>query len=318
MEMGALIAGVAISTFPYSVHVTAKVLPLRDFFLTLFFLSIGMKIPVPDAAMIGMALVIVLFVIASRFLTIYPLLFLAGSSRRTSFIASLNLSQISEFSLVVATLGVGHGHIDQRMMSLIIYAMAMTSVLSSYLIKGNHEAYLLFNRLMEKIGFPVKADELQTDEDGKHFPVVLLGFHRGAQEFIDRLEKDDPDLLNKILVIDFNLENLKELSVRNIKGVFGDIGSMDTLEHAHVSGASIILSTIPDMLLRGTSNKALVTSCRALAPNAYIVATADSAEQIDVLKKSGADEVLLPYALIGEQLTQFVEQTCLTADACKL
>lgn len=318
MEMGALIAGVAISTFPYSVHVTAKVLPLRDFFLTLFFLSIGMKIPVPDPAMLGMALIIVLFVIASRFLTIYPLLSLAGSGRRTSFIASLNLSQISEFSLVVAALGVGYGHIEQRMMSLIIYAMAITSVLSSYFIKGNHAAYLVFNRVMGKIGFPVKTNEVQADEKGNHYPVVILGFHRGAREFIDRLEKETPDLLNKILVIDFNLENLKELSDRNVKGVFGDIGSLDTLEHAHVSGAAIILSTIPDMLLRGTSNKSLVISCRALAPNAYIVATAESAQQIDSLKRSGADEVLLPYALIGEQLTRFVEQTCLAADSCKL
>jgi len=71
------------------------------------------------------------------------------------------------------------------------------------------------------------------------------------------------------------------------------------------------------MLFRGTSNKGLVTACRALAANAYIVATADSTGQIDVLKKSRADEVLLPYALIGEKLTRFVEQTCLTADSCK-
>ncbi len=148
--------------------------------------------------------------------------------------------------------------------------------------------------------------------------MVILGFHRGASEFIDRLEKETPDLLNKILVIDFNLENLKELGDRNVKGIFGDISSMDTLEHAHVSRAEIILSTIPDMLLRGTSNKALVTACRALAPNAYIVATAESTGQIDILKKSGADEVLLPYALIGDQLTRFVEQTCLNADSCKI
>ena len=134
MEMGGLIAGVAISTFPYSVHVTAKVLPLRDFFLTLFFLSIGMKIPMPDASLLIMALVIVLFVIVSRFLTVYPLLSIAGSGRRTSFIASLNLAQISEFSLVVAALGVGLGHIEPRMMSLIIYAMAITSVLALSLI----------------------------------------------------------------------------------------------------------------------------------------------------------------------------------------
>lgn len=318
MEMGALIAGVSISTFPYSVHVTAKVLPLRDFFLTLFFLSIGMKIPVPDQAMLGMALVIVLFVIVSRFLTIYPLLSFAGSGRRTSFIASLNLSQISEFSLVVAALGVGYGHIEQRTMSLIIYAMAITSVLSSYFIKWNHAAYLFFNRLLEKVGFVSGGKREQTDEIKNHYPVILLGFHRGAKEFIDRMEAVTPDLLRKILVIDFNLENLKALSDRNIKGVFGDISSMDTLEHAHVARAQIILSTIPDMLLRGTNNKSLVTACRALAPDAYIVATADSTQQIDLLRKSGADEVLLPYALIGEQLTRFVEQTCLVADSCQL
>ena len=306
MEMGALIAGVAISTFPYSVHVTAKVLPLRDFFLTLFFLSIGMKIPVPDAALLIMAIVIVLFVIVSRFLTIYPLLTLAGSGRRTGFIASLNLSQISEFSLVVAALGVGFGHIDQRMMSLIIYAMAITSVLSSYFIKGNHAAYLLFDRFMEKIGFPSQAKEKEAETGAGHYPVVLLGFHRGARAFVDQLEEIAPELLKKILVIDFNLEVLKELGDRGIKGIFGDISSLDTLEHAHVAEAQIILSTIPDMLLKGTNNRSMVTTCRAVASNAVIVATADSVDQIDALKNCGANEVLLPYTLIGEHLARFI------------
>ena len=310
MEMGALIAGVAISTFPYSVHVTAKVLPLRDFFLTLFFLSIGMKIPVPDAALLTMAAVIVVFVILSRFLTIYPLLALAGSGRRTSFIASLNLSQISEFSLVVAALGVAYGHIDQNMMSLIIYAMAITSVLSSYFINGNQAAYLLFDRFLEKIGFPSKAKEAATEEIGGHYPVVLLGFHRGARAFVDRMDAVAPDLLKKILVIDFNLEVLKELNDRNIKGIFGDISSMDTLEHAHVANAHVILSTIPDMLLKGTNNLSMVTTCRAVAPNAVIVATADSSDQIEALKASGADEVLLPYTLIGDHLARFVQEAC--------
>jgi Kef-type K+ transport system membrane component KefB len=310
MEMGALIAGVAISTFPYSVHVTAKVLPLRDFFLTLFFFSIGMKIPVPDAALLTMAGVIVIFVTVSRFLTIYPLLSLAGSGRRTSFIASLNLSQVSEFSLVVAALGVGYGHIDQRMMSLIIYSMAITSVLSSYFIKGNHAAYLVFDRFLERIGFLSKAKKTATEETGGHYPVVLLGFHRGARAFIDRTETVAPDLLKKILVIDFNLEVLKELNDRNIKGIFGDISSMDTLEHSHVATSNVILCTIPDMLLKGTNNRSIVTACRAVAPNAVIVATADSVDQIEALKASGANEVLLPYTLIGDHLARFVKEAC--------
>ena len=309
MEMGALIAGVAISTFPYSVHVTAKVLPLRDFFLTLFFLSIGMKIPVPDTSLIVMAFVIVIFVTASRFLTVYPLLSIAGSGRRTCFISSINLSQISEFSLVIATLGISYGHIEQRMLSLIIYAMAITSVLSSYFVKGNHELYLVYNNFLEKIGLPSKAKEATANIITEHYPVVLLGFHRAARAFINRIEEIAPDLLQKILVIDFNLEVLKELNDRNVKGVFGDISSMDTLEHSHVAGSEIILSTIPDMLLKGTDNRSIVSTCRAVAPNAVIVATADSVYQIEALKTSGANEVLLPYTLIGDYLAQFVKNT---------
>ncbi|MBN1662803.1 MAG: cation:proton antiporter [Deltaproteobacteria bacterium] len=309
MEMGALIAGVAISTFPYSIHVTAKVLPLRDFFLTLFFLSIGMKIPMPDPSMLLTAAAIVIFVIVSRFLTVYPLLAVAGSGRRTCFIASLNLSQISEFSLVVAALGVSYGHIEQRMMSLIIYAMAITSVLSSYFINGNHQAYLMFDRLLTKIGFGSKFKEAAEEEAGDHYPIVLLGFHRGARSFIDRMETTAPDLLKKMLVIDYNLEVLKELEQRNIKAVFGDISSMDTLEHAHIDGAEMILSTIPDMLLKGTNNESIVTMCRAVAPNALIVATADSVDQIDTLKAGGANEVLLPYTMIGDHLANVVTET---------
>ncbi|NLX52096.1 MAG: sodium:proton exchanger [Deltaproteobacteria bacterium] len=306
MEMGALIAGAAIASFPYGVHVTAKVLPLRDFFLTLFFLSIGMKIPFPDAATLIMAALIVFFVIVSRFLTIYPILALSGSGRRTSFIASLNLAQISEFSLVVAALGVSYGHIEQPLMSLIIYAMAITSVLSSYFIKGNHALYLAFNRVLTALGFPSRDAAVAAEAGEPHYPIVLLGYHRGARALIEKLEAVAPRLLAKILVIDFNLEVLKELGTRNVKGIFGDISSMDTLEHAHVAAADIILSTIPDMLLKNTNNLTLVKTCRALAPNALIVATADSTEHVEDLKKSGANEVLLPYSLIGDCIAQML------------
>ena len=310
MEMGALIAGVSISAFPYSVHVSAKVLPLRDFFLTLFFLSIGMKIPAPSVSILAFSAIIVLFVILSRFLSIYPILALSGSGRRTCFITSINLSQISEFSLVVASLGVGYGHIGQDILSLIIYAMAFTSVLTSYAIKGNHRLYLLFDRVMTAAGFPSK-DRVALENEGKgDYPIVLLGFHRGARAFIDRIAQTAPRFLSKILVIDYNPELLKELNARGIKGVFGDISSVDTLEHVHVAEARVIVSTIPDMLLKGTSNQAMVKACRTLAPQAFIVATADEAEQTVDLKSTGANEVLLPYTLIGNHLSDLIIKTC--------
>jgi hypothetical protein len=265
-----------------------------------------MKIPFPDVSTLTMAFIIVLFVIVSRFLTVYPILSLSGSGRRTGFITSLNLSQISEFSLVVAALGVSYGHIGQSLMSLIIYAMAITSVLSSYFIKGNHRLYLIFDSLLSKWGLPSKEAREITQEGSEHYPIVLLGYHRGARALIEKMEETAPDLLKKVMVIDFNLEVLRELADRNVKGVFGDISSMDTLDHAQVARAEIIFSTIPDMLLKKTTNLSLVKTCRTLAPNAVIVATADSTLQMEELKRIGADEVLLPYALIGENLVWII------------
>src|SRR4029078_13449569 len=120
-NMGALIAALRIAAFPYSIHVTAKTLPLRDFFLTLFFVSLGMQIVAPKASMIWMVLGMVAFPIVSRFLSVYPLLMFTGPGRRTAFITSLNLAQISEFSLVIASIGLGYGHIGSGTVGLAVY-----------------------------------------------------------------------------------------------------------------------------------------------------------------------------------------------------
>jgi|UniRef100_A0A7C3WQ19 Kef-type K+ transport system membrane component KefB len=306
-EMGGLIAGVAISNFPYSIHVTAKVLPLRDFFLTLFFISLGMEVPLPTLPMLTLAVVIVAFVIVSRFLTIYPLLSLSGSGRRTSFITSLNLSQISEFSLVIASLGLAYGHISAELRSLLIYAMAFAAILSSYLIKYNHELYLIFQRIVEQFSRSGKAGTPREEPPAKDsHPIVLLGCHRGAEAFIDCVGQSHRDLLKKILVIDFNPEILDKLKARKVHALFGDISSVDTLAHAHIQQAKVIISSIPDMMLKGTNNLWLVQTCRQLAPQAVIVATAESEPQKEELKKAGAHHVILPYYLLGHALLEVV------------
>src|SRR4030095_7941232 len=101
----------------------------RWLFRYLCFVSLGMQIVAPKASMIGIVLLIVGFTILSRFLSVYPLLMLTGAGRRTAFITSLNLSQISEFSLVIATLGAGYGHLASKpgetpgTLAVMIYAM---------------------------------------------------------------------------------------------------------------------------------------------------------------------------------------------------
>jgi hypothetical protein len=302
-EMGALVAGLSIAAFPYSIHVTAKTLPLRDFFLTLFFVSLGMKISAPSWGMVLPVLGIVAFVILSRFASIYPLIVATGGGRRAGFVTSLNLAQISEFSLVIASLGVAYGHISQSTVAITLYSMAIMAVLSSYLIRYSHPLYLLFEKYVTR----KPAETPAAANTGHHgAEIVLLGYHRGARALVDALATERPDLLPHLLVIDFNPVSLDELKARGVPGLFGDIASMETLKHAHISGARYILSTIPDMLLKGVDNADLVRMCRSIAPNASIVATADDANHEQRLRHEGAAAAVRLYDLMGTHLAQLL------------
>src|SRR3954470_4767 len=207
-EVGALVAGLSIAAFPYSVHVTAKTLPLRDFFLTLFFVSLGMKIAAPSASMVGPVLGLVAFVIVSRFASIYPLVVLTGAGRRAAFVTSLNLAQISEFSLVIASLGVTYGHVGKGTVAITIYDMAIMAVLSSYAILFSHPLFMLFDRLT---GGATQPSVAETTVPSNGHDVVLLGYHRGARALVDALERKDPALLRRLFVVDFNPVSLREL-----------------------------------------------------------------------------------------------------------
>ena len=124
-EMGALVAGIALSTFPYNLDVIAKIVSLRDFFITLFFVTLGARVERPDWDTVTIALLGSAFVIASRFLSIAPILQLTRAGSRASVITSINLSQISEFSLVICALGFGLGHIDQEIVSIVVMMLLL-------------------------------------------------------------------------------------------------------------------------------------------------------------------------------------------------
>ena len=141
LEMGALIAGVAISTFPYNLDIIAKIVSIRDFFITLFFVALGMEIPNPldNLGMFMVAGAAALFLIASRFLSVYPILYFLKNGNRVSLLTSINLSQLSEFALVITAIGLKSGHIVPDIQTIIIFVFVMTSISSTYMIKYNQQ-----------------------------------------------------------------------------------------------------------------------------------------------------------------------------------
>jgi len=314
-EMGALVAGVAIASFPYSLHVTAKILPIRDFFITLFFVSLGMRIPALPSSLIPVIGLLCAVVLLSRFISLYPVIALLGGGRRVAFVTSLNLSQISEFSLVIAALGLKLGHIQAETLTVIIYSMAILAVFSSYAIRFNHPLYQVWTRIMDRL---VSEKELENRDNApleEHHDIAILGCHQIGKALVEELVRTGSPLVSRLLVIDFNPLMLRSLRSLGVQARFGDIGSLDTLEHAHVSNAQIILSSIPDMLLKGVSNAAIVRSARALSPSACIIATADDSFHEQFLREAGANIVISPFDLSGVELSRQLEQLSRSVEA---
>lgn len=309
-EMGALIAGVALSTFPYSLDVIAKVISIRDFFVTLFFVALGMKIPVPTLPILALAALTSVFLIVSRFLSIFPILYLLRFGHRVSLIPAINLSQISEFSLVVASLGLALGHVNNQVVSLIIFVFVITSTASTYMINYNHELYLALSRGLSFLGIKdlTQTAEAKDSADTSRKPLVFLGFYREASSILHEFElSDSRDLLDEVLVIDFNPEVYSELGRRGIASLYGDVAHMETLHHAKIHDAKLVVSTIPDQILKGTDNARLLRKICQLCPHALAIVTADSSQRALELYKLGADFVFIPRIHSSAQIAQIIQ-----------
>ena len=291
--MGALIAGVSISTFPYNREVVAKVISIRDFFITLFFVALGMRIPEPTGHMLLMAAAASAFVIISRFLTIYPVLYLLKSGNRVSFLPSLNLAQASEFGLVIGALGISLGHIGDEVIGILVFALAITATISTYMINYSNSVYLFAERVLKKVGLRDLGHD-DVGHEGESHGIVFLGFFRVASSLLAELENHDPKLLKDVLVIDYNPDVRRRLTQRGIHCVYGDISNTTTLAESEIGDASIVVSTVPDSLLKGINNLGLIRPLRALCPDAKICVTAETISSAIAMYEAGADLVFLP------------------------
>src|SRR5882757_4051776 len=311
-EMGSLVAGVSLSTFPYALDVTAKVTTLRDFFITLFFVALGMTIPVPGMSVIGLALLIAAFTIVSRVVTTFVPLYLMKQGLRASLLPAINLAQISEFSLVVIQTGVLAKHIGTATSSAASFAFVVLAVISTFVMGKSDEITRGLIGPLKKIGLRDldQSQHSEADHEGGHGEVrriVILGFFRAASVLLSEIERQNPGFLDQITVIDFNPNVFRSLADRGLHVIYGDISNVDTLLHAGVGKAEIIILSVPDSLLKGANNEKLVRHVRTLNPTAKIVSTADLLSDVNDLYAAGADYVTVTRLSDAHELFTVIE-----------
>jgi Kef-type K+ transport system membrane component KefB len=313
-EMGALIAGISLSTFPYNLDVMAKAVSIRDFFVTLFFVALGMQIPIPTWQVVGIAVAASVFVMVSR-LSVVPILYALRLGHRASLLPAINLAQVSEFSIVIASLGFARHQIPPDVVTIVIITFAITAVLSTYMINASHRVQRVISGWLKVLRIK-DLDAAPTGEEVREErkeTVVFLGFFRDASSVLQELEtegdsQDAKDFLRKILVIDFNPTVMRELRRRKISCIYGDIAHADTLRHASIENAELVISSITDDILRGTNNLRMLKNVRASCPTARVVLTSEHIPQALHFYEAGADFVYIPRLHSAPMLAQILKQ----------
>src|SRR5450432_1889363 len=306
--MGALIAGMMISTFPYTLDVVAKVTSLRDFFVTLFFVGLGLAIPMPTWSYMLWTVFFCLILIGSRFATVFPALYCMRQGYRVSLLPAVNLCQVSELSLVLLTLGKNSGDVSENTVGIVAFAFAFLAVGSTYAILGNDAILRKAVPRLDKLGLhDLEQTTAEAGDEPKPKRICLLGFSWTASSLIEEIIRNRSDLLPEVLVVDFNPQVNERLRARNVHVVYGDITQRDVLQHAGVAQAEIIICTLPNMVLKGASNFRMLRQLRELNPQAKIMVHAELLSDIPELYNAGATFVTAPRLIEASDLLHAIE-----------
>jgi Trk K+ transport system NAD-binding subunit len=210
------------------------------------------------------------------------------------------LAQVRDFALVIVLVGVSpaYKHIGTDVVSVVVLALVVTSTISTYLIQFSHQIASAFVK-----GATRTVLEDSQARDTRRIkrppaPLMLVGCFRAASSLVHELVKEKKEFA----VIDFNPAVHSQLERRGVKCTYGDIGSLDTLHHAGVEHAKILVASIPDEFLRGTDNRRLLATFKKINPTAKIVVAADRIARAQELYAAGADFVLVPRFLACDRL----------------
>ena len=301
IEIGALLAGVTLSFTPYRYEISSKMKPVHDFFLVLFFVLMGYQIGLDHVSNyvfpIAAFSALVLF---GNPLIIMILMGWLGYTKKNSFFAGLTVAQISEFSLILVTLGINVGHLSKDILTIIAAVALITMTGSSYLLLYAERIYPFFSpylSIFEKKG--AKADQ-RKKATSKDYEIILLGCDRAGHDLIELFKK----MKKKFLVIDYNPEIIMGLTKRKINCIYGDASDLELLNELKLSKAKMIVSTIPDYDVSNT----IIHKVREVNKKAIIVVVSHTIEEAMHFYKEGASYVIMPNHLGGYHASMLIEK----------
>jgi Kef-type K+ transport system membrane component KefB/Trk K+ transport system NAD-binding subunit len=301
-EIGALLAGICLATQPYAQEIAARLRPLRDFFVIVFFIALGANLNLHHIGSKFLIIVVsALVVIIAKPMVSMAVMGYLGYTKRTSFKASVALAQVSEFSIVLVLLGERRGLIDSSLVTAITFIALCSIAASSYLILFSDK---IFAKLENFLSIFERSQTHSEPALPKNYELVLFGYQKGGHEFVKVFRQ----LTHNFVVIDYDPEVIDILEERKIHHMYGDATDVELLEEANVAKAKLIVSTITDEDV----NLFLLNFLDRKNSDSVVIAQADNPKQASKLYEEGASYVILPHFIGGEKIGAFVKKSGLS------
>ncbi|MEK6934601.1 MAG: cation:proton antiporter, partial [Nanoarchaeota archaeon] len=297
LEVGALIAGVALSMSPYHYEISSKMRPLRDFFIILFFILLGSQMVFGNInQFIIPALIFSLFILIGNPLIVMILMGLLGYKKKIGFQAGLTVAQISEFSLILIALGIKVGHLSNEILSLVTIVGLITIASSTYLILYSDRIYPYLASYLSI--FERKKTKEDKQDKLKDYDVILFGCNRVGYDFLNVFRK----MGKKFLVVDYDPELITELTKKKINCRYGDIGDSEFLDELDLSKLKMAVSTTPDF----ETNLLLIDKIRQVNKKAIIMVVSHNIDESNTLYNKGATYVIMPHFLGADYASMMI------------
>ncbi|MGS0536403.1 cation:proton antiporter [Pseudoalteromonas sp. SaAl2] len=296
MEVGGLLAGVALASTPYRESIAARLAPLRDFLLLFFFIALGATL---DLSLLGNhlagAIIFSLFVLIGNPLIVVIIMGLMGYSKRTGFLAGLTVAQISEFSLIFIAMGISLGHVPQDVLGLVTLVGIITIAASTYMITYSHQLYSIFSpvlNIFERSGAP--REKVADDHPDNHYPVIIFGLGRLGTAIAQQLKAKGI----KVLGIDFNPSAIKSWNHLGLDCEYGDATDAEFILELPLKHAKWAVSTIPHLhtgLSSEDPRRTVVQLTRSAGYQGKLAAVSQSTADSEELALLGVELILEPF-----------------------
>lgn len=298
LEIGALIAGVSLASMPYAQEASARLRPVRDFFIVVFFIYMGTSLKLSDVtSQLPEALALSTVVLLLNPLAIMIPLGLLGHAKRNSFKVGIMMAQVSEFSLIFVILARNLDVVGREVVSLITLTALITIAISCYMIIYDDQ---LFDFLQRHFKF-FESRRQEKHERRASYDIIQFGFNKGGAELIKTFQEMPR---KKLIVVDYDPEAIEHLENRKVHYIYGDATDIELLDELNIEDARLIVSTITHY----PTNRFLIEYIEKINQKAVIISRADTAEEAAELYGLGANYVMVPHYVGTEKLSNFISR----------